>query len=96
MKCKKDKSSSDPQKKSWTSQPAPKKAVHNTGFTPATDQPMDIDSNNAESQPDETDKMRLMCMRSYTLCMIVNNLWVLYIVPNAFNADYHFLAETET
>ena len=56
-KHKNNKSSSNPQKKSWTSQPAPKKAAHNSSFTPATDQPMDLntDDADAESQQDETD-----------------------------------------
>ena len=39
------------------SQPAPKKAAHNSSFTTATDQTMDLDADDAdvESQQDETD-----------------------------------------
>ena len=56
-KCKNNKSLSKPQKKTWTSQPAPKKAANNSSFTAATDQTMDLnaDDADAESQQDETD-----------------------------------------
>ena len=42
-------------KKSRASQPAPKKPVCNTNFTPAANQLMEIDTNDAESRQDETD-----------------------------------------
>ena len=57
-----------------------------TNFTPAANQPMGIDTNNAESQWDETDIEEVRDEADAyervhnTLCVIANDLLVLYIV----------------
>lgn len=85
MRSKKNKLSSNPQKKSRVTT-APEKPVCSTNFTPAANQPMDIDTNNAESQWDETDIEEVgdeadAYERVHnTLCVIANDLLVLYIV----------------